>query len=371
MAVFTLGDITFNPTRKSFFDQSQNLIGNKYEYNLYKYPQDVGSAHQGHYIIFHVNAQRKTQFQKRASVSDLPTIYNNRIQTGNLGIGGAITSVGQSVGNLINGLTGGSLNDAISNILNGTGLLPSDNLAAFSIGFERTIYRTTDTVALYMPDTLAFQQDQGYDTYSPVDTTAGMAMVGALTAGASALDMHKKGMTNEQIMKNLSPFIGRYLTSKLPGSLGTIGFAAVTGLVQNPMLELIYSSPSLRTFQFEFMFYPRSESEAIQVQNIIERFRFHQSPEIYKDSYGFFLVPPSEFDIKFYYNGYENRNIPRISTCVMESLNIDYAPNGFATYELPYSNIPSLGGTGMPVGIRLQMTFKETEYLTKENYTQV
>lgn len=371
MSVFTLGNISFKPVNNGFFDSSQNLLGDDFGYNFYKYPEDLGSMDKGHYVIIHINAQRKTQFEKRASGVDVPTIYSNRIQSGNLGIGGALTTVGGVIGKVVNDLTDGALQDAISNILNGTGLLPSDNLAAFTIGFARTIYRTTDTVALYMPDTLGFQQDQGYDTYSPIDSDAGMKLVGALSAGASAIDMHKKGIDAKQIAKNLSPFVARYLTSKLPGSLSPIGFAAVTGLVQNPMLELIYSSPSFRTFQFRFMFYPRSESEALQVQNLIERLRFHQAPEIYKDSYGFFLVPPSEFDIKFYYNGHENRNIPRISTCVMESLNIDYAPDGFAAYELPGVTVPTLGGTGMPVGIMLEMTFKETEYLTKENYTQV
>jgi hypothetical protein len=371
MPIFTLGNVSFRPSNNPYFNSSESLIRGNYDYNFYKYPEDLGSMDKGHYIIIHINAQRKTQFEQRASGSDIPTIYSNRIQSGNLGIGGALTNVGGAVGNIVGDLTDGALNNSISNILNRTGLLPTDNLAAFSLGFARTIYRTTDTVALYMPDTLAFQQDQGYDTYSPIDSDAGMALVGALTAGASAIDMHRKGIDNTQIVKNLSPFVARYLTSKLPGSLSPIGFAAVTGLVQNPMLELIYSSPSFRSFQFRFMFYPRSEHEALQVQNLIERLRFHQSPEIYKDSYGFFLVPPSEFDIKFYYNGYENRNIPRISTCVLENLSVDYAPDGFSAYELPGVTVPTLGGTGMPVGIALDMTFKETEYLTKENYTQV
>jgi hypothetical protein len=83
------------------------------------------------------------------------------------------------------------------------------------------------------------------------------------------------------------------------------------------------------------------------------------------------LVPPSEFDISFYYNGQENPNIPSISTCVLANIETDYAPNGqFAAYEVPNGTggNPTLGGTGMPVGIRLALTFKETQILTKFNY---
>jgi hypothetical protein len=67
------------------------------------------------------------------------------------------------------------------------------------------------------------------------------------------------------------------------------------------------------------------------------------------------------------YNGKENPNIPRISTCVLQSIDVDYAPNGFSAYEVPGEQaLP--GRTGMPVAIRLSLNFKETEILTKANY---
>ena len=86
---------------------------------------------------------------------------------------------------------------------------------------------------------------------------------------------------------------------------------------------------------------------------------------------GGFLVPPSEFDIKFYYNGAENPNIPSISTCVLQTVDVDYAPSGFAAYEvLEDKGVPGLGSTGMPVGIRLGLVFKETQIITKFDLTQ-
>ena len=126
------------------------------------------------------------------------------------------------------------------------------------------------------------------------------------------------------------------------------------------------SSPSFRTFRFEFMFYPRSTKEGEDVIKIIETFRFHQAPEVLPGSNGFFMIPPSEFGIKFYNNGKENPNIPNIAQCVMESLNVDYAPQGFSAYET-LSSGPAKGGTGMPVAIRLSMQFKETEIRTKKS----
>jgi hypothetical protein len=114
------------------------------------------------------------------------------------------------------------------------------------------------------------------------------------------------------------------------------------------------------------MFYPRSQTEAKAVMKIIKKLKFHQAPEIASRTGGRFLIPPSEFDIEFFYNGSENPNIPKISTCVLESIDVDYAPNGFSAYEVPGELVAAEGGTGMPTGIRMSIQFKETQIVTKE-----
>lgn len=352
MSIFNLGDVTFDPYNRDI-DSSKNLLGSKYGYNILRYPIDLGAVDKGHYMVIHINAQKRTQVEdKRAHGSDLPTIYDNRIMSGNLGIGGAVYNI----------IGGGGVIDLkkYENWFNNFGFLPIDE--SFAVGFVRTIYRTTDTIALYMPDTLAFTQNQAFSDLSltgPI--AAGLAGIG------TAIDSKDASWTD--FIKNLAPFVAAGALNSNP--MFQAGFAAITGMVVNPMLEVLYTSPEFRQFRFDFMFYPRSKKEAKEVQNIIERIRFHQAPEIKKDSYGFFLIPPSEFDIKFYYNGKENENIPKISTCVLVGMDIDYAPQGFAAYEVPGELTPELGGTGMPVGIRLSLNFKETEYLTKENYNQV
>jgi hypothetical protein len=151
------------------------------------------------------------------------------------------------------------------------------------------------------------------------------------------------------------------------GQTGQIGAYLATGKVANPLLELIYKSPNFRTFQFDFIFYPRDEKEALEVQQIVERFRFHQAPEFAKESSGF-LIPPSEFDIRFYYGGEQNPNIPKIGTCVLTDIDLDYAPNGWSAYEIPGESQPQLGRTGMPVALKMTLNFQETSYLTKQDF---
>jgi hypothetical protein len=199
-----------------------------------------------------------------------------------------------------------------------------------------------------------------------------LSLTGNIAAGVSIADSANtikdalSGTNISSVFGAVTPALANLLKSE---PILTAGFTAVTGKVINPMLEMIYSSPNFREFRFDFFFYPRSEKEAKEVQSIINRFQFHQAPEIQKDGAGFFLIPPSEFDIVFYYNGSVNPNIPKISTCVLQSIDIDYAPNGqFSAYEVQGENSPKTGRTGMPVGIRMSLQFKETEIMTKDNF---
>lgn len=384
MALFSFTDLRFKTATRSGFGAIGNLVGDrKYDTQILKYPADLGSADKGHYMVIHINTQVKTQFQSNLS-GDLPTILQNggippiyssigKVGEGAVDLvgladkisGGALTNVATGAGKLIEKLDTFGLKNGLGQL----GRNVTGNRSASEILSQgaRTIQRTTETIALYMPDTLNFAYNQQYSG----DSLTG-DLAAAISAGASVVDaLRTSGATTEGAVgvgTNLTPFIMNTLAQKSGSNLLKAGFAAVTGTVQNPMLEMLYSSPSFRTFRFDFMFYPRDEKEAEEVQNILESLRFHQAPELASEGSGFFLVPPSEFDIKFYYNGKENVNIPQISTCVLETIDVDYAPNGFAAYEVPGENVPKKGKTGMPVAIRLSLQFKETEILTKANF---
>lgn len=362
MALFSFADLRFRTATRQGFGTNDRLLGNKtYNYDIARYPIDIGSADKGHYMVIHINAQRRTQFNATEVAGDEPTIIRNRRENGSPTIYSNVGNIFNAADSLSNGRLGGFINKLTqySNISGGAS--GQDIITSGA----RTIKRTTETIALYMPDTLNFTYNQ---QYSDMTLTGGLASL--LAGGASVVDaLQKGGNTSESIqsvVQNLSPFVLNAVTQNSP--LLRAGFAAVTGTVQNPILELLYSQPAFRSFRFEFMFYPRDEKEAQEVQRILEILRFHQAPEVLTEGQGFFLVPPSEFDIQFYYNGKENDNIPKISTCVLDTIDVDYAPNGFAAYEVPGQNVPSIGKTGMPVAIRLSLGFKETEILTKENY---
>lgn len=380
----------FDEIKKTRTIESKNgMLIDGYNSNIYRYPLDLGEADRGHYMVIHINEQKKSRFASGGN-GDLPTIYTNRVGTSTPTLGSSldkdIDAVKSAIKNVTSSssspttepsktpsvvrLTQGSPTNATkastTNNITPSDIGLTDDSFGFSVGFTRTIQRSAETIALYMPDTLNFVYNQSYS-----DLNIGGGIVSALlTGGASAVDSVSENPNNttgvlKDMAKNLTPFALSMLANS--SDIGKAFFAAGAQMVQNPMLELIYTSPAFRTFKFDFAFYPKSQKEAYEVQMILKRLRLHQAPEINLESNGFFLIPPSEFDIKFYYNGTENPNIPKISTCILESIDIDYAPNGFYAFESEDGLTPKLGGTGMPVAIKLSLQFKEAEYLTKDH----
>lgn len=414
MALFGFSDISFNQGATARKGPLGKLVGSEFQKNTFRYPLDVGNADKAHYMVLYIRQQKATAYggqvvgddafeqsevAKAAGATSQIMGAINAAKNGNIAshFGADIVNKVNSGLNQINSSTNGALSGLTSSISKAVGGAVSglDNLFGkqnISFGgdsaatkaiidtsikkitnksFLQTTQLTTDAIALYMPDTLNYSHSQTYDQLS-----LGGEMLGKVAGAAqSAADEYNKGGGKDAMSSVLKSAgltagqAGAQVLGKLTGSeqSAQIGFTAATGKVQNPMLEMIYKSPNFRSFSFDFMFYPRDEQEALEVQRIIERLRFHQAPELVKDAQGF-LVPPSEFDIKFYYAGAQNPNIPPIATCVLTTIDVNYAPNGFSAYEVPGENSPALGRTGMPVAIQLTLQFQETTYLTKEDY---
>jgi len=409
MAFFGLSDISFNKGTGATRGPLAELSGSKFEQTTLRYPLDIGNYDKSHYVVFYIKQQNNTANVFKRPTADLGSF--NRDKYSDMDIkagGGTVSNLANQVGgeivskansalgkfnevtnNKLAGLTG-ALSKGITNIVGSAQNIfastPNVNLGGGSTetsanidnsikristtGFRRPTTLTTDAIALYMPDTLAYSYTQSYEGIS-----MGGELLGQITAmGKSAADASKKGNEKDlgnSLMKsaseNIKQLVGKGFGDAFKSENTVKAFLAAQGRVVNPMLEMLYQSPNFRTFNFDFLFYPRDEREALETQRILERFRFHQAPEILEDAGGF-LVPPSEFDIRFYYSGSENPNIPQVATCVMTQMDVNYAPNGWSAYEVPDEFKPSIGRTGMPTAIQLTLTFQETSYLTKKDF---
>jgi hypothetical protein len=359
---------------------------------MYRYPIDLGNLDKAHFAFFTIYEQNNTMVAAAGNQLDG---QNNtaKFRVGQDNIGTGIQTTAKILENtynwagvvLSNALTP-SMKQGIDRIqktegVEGLKVLGNAVAKEFPIGnvnginYLNQVTRIRDSIALYMPDTLAFSYNQNYSDFSFGDLGLGMVGVSAISDIATNKPKGIKELAG-QLGKNLSPFIYAGLKKTL-GSTGAALFQVAANKVVNPMLELLYTSPNFREFNFDFMFYPRSEKEAKDVYNIIHLFKYHQAPEISQGTAGFFLTPPSLFDIDFYYADRKNPNLPQLASCVLTRIDVDYAPNGFAAYEenpsfdnkgFNYSTQPKVGGTGTPVATRMTLHFKETFIHTKESF---
>jgi len=239
------------------------------------------------------------------------------------------------------------------------------------LGLTRRTTRVARAISLYVPETVVFDSKQQYESPSLLDklglggtalasvasstqegigTLATLGIAGGATAVAAALAGGAAVTGAARILSS----IDQTITSAAKTGAQILGFAV------NPIIEVLYQAPTLRTFNFDFVFAPRSEQEADAVWNIIYEFRRHSAPEFLEGSGGVILVPPSDFDITFMRkveSGFvENTNMPRMTSCVCEDVQVDYAAAGqFSTYT-----------DGMPVQIRMRLSFKEIDIITRE-----
>jgi len=392
MALFSLTDIKYKSEQRQV--NNLDLIGNtNYSYGLHRFPEDLGSVDKGHYMIFHISVSNLTNEAYKCSglvkkSSSKGTTINDIVQKAGEGYKGANKFITENYGvnvakpvidafgavsNFLNTKAPAASALAKATVETATGAF--DTFKGLGTGGELDRFNMTrkttqirDTIALYMPNTLAFTQSQSFSNVSRNDMLTNLDVAKSLIQQAG---------TNEAMGSALAGWVaGRFgkdagSFSNSPGTL-QLALAGTFG-IENPRIEILYTKPEFRQLRYDFMFYPRSSSEAKIVQNIIRLFKYHQSPEIKRGTQGQFLVPPSEFDIEFFYNGRVNMNVPKVKSCVLSSVDVDYAPNGFRAYESfdkskPNFLDPSLGGTGMPVAIRMSLSFQETEYFSKDDY---
>jgi hypothetical protein len=212
-----------------------------------------------------------------------------------------------------------------------------------NFSLKRNVEQLRLGIAMFMPDGINTSYDNEYEALSVTAT------LGAVGFGAQALASKGGAVdeTNAFIAEAASTILGRIAGNE---DLTKLGVFATTGRVINPQLEMLYTSPVLRKFTFDFRMIPRNARESEAILAIIKNLKFFASPTIPDNSTGRYFIPPAQFEIEFY-DGKNNLNdfLFKTKKCVLSGINVDYSPNGFATFR-----------NGAPVETRLQLTFQET-----------
>jgi hypothetical protein len=263
----------------------------------------------------------------------------------------------------------------------------------------KTYERTTkgaplSVISLFMPETLAVTYNS---TYSDVNLTDVLGTKGFLGSALQDAGNSNPANLGDAVNSMLESDYAKNIVAK---SLGALNGAANSkellqqslGQYTNPQVQLLYKGISLRTFTLEFIMTPKSTQEAQTVKDICDSFAFYSAPGLAgaaSGTAGQYLTPPQIFQIKFKFLGKTGllgavsnvftsamnniglgfltsanptksiesgaeAKIMTINDCVLENVNIDYAPNGWAAYN-----------DGYPIQTRMILTFKEIKIVTK------
>ena len=223
--------------------------------------------------------------------------------------------------------------------------------------------RLETAIAMYMPPSVNVSYAANY-----VDTEIGAFSIGAgsaikefnrtgkLAAGATAfLDTVPDELKNVAARQILGA-----IGSIIPGTQGLEEVAGMaTGQIIADRMELAFKGLPKRGFQYTFKMIPKSEQEAEEIRKIVFTFKANMLPEIREGTAGRGMTVPNTFDIRYMYMNTDNDFLHKISTCVLESMNVTYGGDRYRTF-------PDAGDGTPPVETTMTLNFKELELITKE-----
>lgn len=177
------------------------------------------------------------------------------------------------------------------------------------------------------------------------------------------------GEEGKNLLKNerTGMVIGSAVSSRLL-SLGGVNvspealLARGLGVIPNQNMELLFNSPTLRTFVFNWKLAPRDEYEANKINNIIRFFKQGMAVKTTASRAGgssLLLGTPNVFKLKFMTRDKTQLlGVGRIKECAITGCSVNYTPEGkWTAYDL-----------GQPSSILLTLRMQELEPIYASDY---
>jgi len=346
------------------------LKGDPFAAKALSYPMNVQNNYQnGHYMLFYVNVQDKTKYiytkgpEAHETSEAIKGLGDNEKRYQKL----QSIRAGKEIDPNFKSGSGGSKSkkEVYLGGQFGTKVVETDHSKSktgVSSAFNNT-HRITDSVAMYLPPSVEDTTTANYND-SKTGIAGFLVATGVAAKGGDAAKIAKslvagtEGILGDMAAKSIGA------VAELAGAEG--GEALIKkafGEADNPYMEVLFDSMSLRTFTYNFNMAPRNEKEAYEVQRIIQLFRFHMAPEL-RPGINRYLGLPSQFDIHYMFlsrdgSTTENNYYNRVATCVLQDCKVNYTPNGVKSFE-----------DGGPTATTMSLTFKEIELLTKDKIAE-
>ena len=323
-----------SPTQNYTFAKIEAQTGAKANQVL-TFPEDLGSTDQGHFIMFFINEQANANVEFGSSKKISRYSFDEDGGSTRIPISGEVGAIKQN-----------EINEQMGQTTNSVKRAPT--------------VRLTKSIAMYLPAQVSVSQDLQYE-----DTDIG-ALAGIINTVGT--DFNRTG-SFEQTFQNLvetgqvqdaaSKALQTTLDTVAPGAKASVEIEA--GKVISNRMEMVFKGLGKRGFSFQFTLMPKSENEANIAKAIVDNFRFYSAPSFEGDvSSSRTFVVPATFDIEYRINqGIKNSYLNRISTCVLEKVDVSYGGERVAFFRPNAEGAP-------PVQTSITLNFKELEVITRE-----
>ena len=226
--------------------------------------------------------------------------------------------------------------------------------------------KSIGTVILPIPGGIQDSQQVqwGSDSMTPMQIAMSNIALSTIQEGVAA-GANEVGDTISKATKS-GEDVKKALANTLAGQAAGAGklLTRTTGAVMNPNMELLFNSPNMRNFSFQFRLAPRSKSEAMTIIKIIRFFK--QGMSAIRSKSRLFLKSPHTFRLAYKHKAAEKAGfgkndhpyLNKFKECALGGFTVNYTPDGqYATYE-----------DGVMASYQISMNFQEMEPVYNDDY---
>ena len=201
-------------------------------------------------------------------------------------------------------------------------------------------YYTGQSCSLYLPQSI--QVADGVQIENVNLGVFGLGLQNAISSGtapiAAAIEQGTGAISSllDAFKGNLNSDVARVAATRLAG-VSDVAAAAVSSSLQttpNPNTRSIFKSVNIREFTFDFKFVPKSQREALEIQNIVHFFRRNLYPEtITVEGFPIAYKFPPLFKAQMYYG---NQRMPKdlnLLDMYLRAVQTNYNPSAMAFYK--------------------------------------
>jgi len=200
----------------------------------------------------------------------------------------------------------------------------------------------------------------GSDKMDPVAMALSSAAYAGIMGGLGAAG--EKGKEILEAARGNSGVVKGAIGAAVAGAASKQGASVLQrteGAILNPNMELLFSGPSLRQFNFSWKLAPRSKDEAIDVIKILRFFKQGMAP--IREEPNLFLKSPNTWKLTYNHRNQEHKFLNKFKECALLNCGVQYTPDGnYATFE-----------DGVMTAYQLTLSFQELEPVYSDDYEEV